>query len=77
MLVCLNGTSKQLVDETRTPLPSRQGPLACDYEYRRNRASNCSCCTRPWMSFDRLRRQRVEVTERRARAEWAGVVGGW
>ncbi len=41
VLVCLDETSKQLVEETRTPLPPRPGaPLAYDYEYRRNGVSN-------------------------------------
>ena len=41
MLVCLDETSKQLVRETRPPLPGRPGRVqACDYEYRRNGVSN-------------------------------------
>ena len=41
VLVCLDETSKQLVEETRTPLPPRPGvPLAYDYEYRRKGVSN-------------------------------------
>ena len=41
VLVCLDETSKQLVEETRTPLPPRPGaPLAYGYEYRRNGVSN-------------------------------------
>jgi len=36
-LVCLDETSKQLVAETRTPLPARPGqPARYDYEYERN-----------------------------------------
>ena len=36
-LVCLDETSKQLVAETRTPLPARPGrPVRYDYEYERN-----------------------------------------
>ena len=35
-LVCLDETSKQLVAETRTPLPVRPGqPARHDYEYER------------------------------------------
>ena len=41
VLVCLDETSKQLVQETRPPLPVRPGvPMAYDYEYRRNGVSN-------------------------------------
>jgi hypothetical protein len=36
-LVCLDGISKQLVAETRTPLPMRPGqPARYGYEYERN-----------------------------------------
>ena len=35
--VCFDETSKQLVEETRLPLPSMPGyPLRYDYEYQRN-----------------------------------------
>ena len=38
VLVCLDETSKQLVQETRQPLPPRPGAAtAYDYEYQRNR----------------------------------------
>ena len=41
VLVCLDETSKQLVQETRQPLPLRPGAaMAYDYEYRRNGVSN-------------------------------------
>ena len=41
VLVCLDETGKQLVRETRTPLPPRPGAPACyDYEYERNGVGN-------------------------------------
>ncbi len=41
VLVCLDETSKQLVQETRQPRPARPGaPVAYDYEYQRNGVSN-------------------------------------
>ena len=41
VLVCLDETSKQLVQETRQPLPPRPGaPMAYDHEYQRNGVSN-------------------------------------
>ena len=41
VLVCMDETSKQLVQETRQPRPAQPGaPLAYDYEYRRNGVSN-------------------------------------
>jgi hypothetical protein len=40
-LVCLDETSKQLVAETRTPLPAQPGqPARHDYEYERNGTAN-------------------------------------
>jgi hypothetical protein len=40
-LVCLDETSKQLVAETRTPLPMQPGqPARYDYEYERNGTAN-------------------------------------
>ena len=69
VLVCLDETSKQLVEETRPPLPARPGaPMAYDHEYQRNGVSNRSCCSRPW------RMAGVEVTDRRTRTDWAEVV---
>src|ERR1700729_3550545 len=40
-LVCLDETSKQLIAETRTPIPMRRGRAArVDYEYERNGTAN-------------------------------------
>ena len=40
-LVCLDETSKQLVAETRAPIPVRPGkPARHDYEYERNGTAN-------------------------------------
>ena len=39
-LICLDETSKQLVAETRTPVPMKEGrPERVDYEYERNPSS--------------------------------------
>ena len=36
-LVCLDKTSKQLIAETRLPIPMKPGrPARCDYKYERN-----------------------------------------
>ena len=41
MLVCLDETSKQQVQETRLPRPAQSGAARCyDYEYERNGVSN-------------------------------------
>jgi hypothetical protein len=40
-LVCLDETSKQLLAETRVPIPMKPGrPARCDYEYERNGTAN-------------------------------------
>ena len=70
VLVCLDETSKQLVQETRPPLPGRPGGVqAHDYEYRRNGVSNLFMLFAPLEGW-----RRVEVTERRTRTDWARVV---
>jgi len=39
--VCLDETSKQLIIETRTPIPGKPGqPARHDYEYERNGVAN-------------------------------------
>ena len=70
VLVCLDETSKQLVEETRQPRPARPGsPMAYDYEYRRNGVSNLFMLFAPLKGW-----RRVEVTERHTRKDWAQVV---
>ena len=69
-LVCLDETSKQLVKETRQPLPPQPGAaVAYDYEYDRNGVSNLFMLFAPLEGW-----RRVEVTDRRTKADWARVV---
>ena len=78
VLVCLDETSKQLVGETRQSRPPRPGSaMAYDYEYQRNGVSNPVSSTGQalFMLFAPLEGwRRVEVTDRRTRADWARVV---
>ena len=70
VLVCLDETSKQLVGETRTPLPSEPGVAgAYDYEYQRNGVSSLFMLFAPLEGW-----HRVEVSERRTKTDWARVV---
>ena len=63
-LVCLDESSKQLVSETRTPLPMEPGqPLRVDYEYERNGTANLFMLFAPLEGF-----RHVEVTDRRTAA---------
>ena len=66
-LVCLDEVSKQLVAETRTPIPMKPGRPAChDYEYRRNGTANL------FMAFAPLEGSRhVKVTNRRTSIDYA------
>ena len=70
VLVCLDETSKQQVRETRQPWPARPGVAgAYDYEYQRNGVSNLFMLFAPLEGW-----RRVEVTDRRTKADWAQVV---
>lgn len=66
-LVCMDETSKQLIKETRCPIPAAPGrPARYDYEYERNGVCNL------FMFFEPLGGKRyVSVTDRRTKADWA------
>ena len=68
--VCLDETSKQLIGETRTPIPATCGREArYDYEYKRHGVANL------FMVFEPLSgKRRVKVTERRTKKDWAECV---
>ena len=68
--VCLDEASKQLVAQTRTPLPLSPGqPTREDYEYERRGTANL------FMLFEPLAGKRqVKVTERRTAADFARVI---
>ena len=70
VLVCLDETSKQLVQETRQPRPAQPGAVGSyDYEYERNGVSNLFMLFAPLEGW-----RRVEATERRTKVDWARVV---
>ena len=70
VLVCLDESSKQQVRETRQPRPSWPGAAGYyDYEYERNGVSNLFMLFAPLEGW-----RRVEVTDRRTKADWARVV---
>ena len=69
-LVCLDETSKQLVAETRTPLPVRPGqPARHDYEYERNGTANLFMLFAPLEGW-----RHVEVTDRRTAIDFAKIM---
>ena len=69
-LVCLDETSKQLVAETREPLPMRRGqPARFDYEYKRNGTANLFMLFAPLEGW-----RHVKLTERRTAIDFAHVL---
>ena len=69
-VVCVDETSKQLIVETRTPIPTRPGrPKRVDYEYKRNGTANL------FMMFAPLEGWRnVTVTGQRTAIDYAHVL---
>jgi hypothetical protein len=66
-LVCLDETSKQLVAETRQPLPIRPGrPARYDYEYKRNGVANLFMLFAPLEGW-----RHVKITQSRAAIDYA------
>lgn len=69
-LVCLDETSKQMIVETRAPIPTRPGRAARhDYEYERNGVANLFMMFAPLEGW-----RRVKVTDRHAAADYAQVL---
>jgi hypothetical protein len=69
-VVCLDELSKQLVAETRIPLPAQPGqPERVDYEYERCGTANLFLSCEPLMG-----RRQVTVTEQRTTLDFAEVV---
>jgi len=69
-VVCLDEASKQLIGETRPPIPAEPGrPERVDYEYERKGTANL------FMVFEPLAgRRRVTVTDRRTKVDFAHVL---
>lgn len=69
-VVCMDETPRQLIGETRTPLPIRPGqPARHDFEYERCGVANVFMATEP-LAGKRI----TQVTERRDKIEWAHFV---
>ncbi len=69
-LVCLDETSKQLIAETRAPIPPKPGrPARHDYEYERNGVANLFMIFAPLEGW-----RHVEVTDRHAAADYAKIL---
>jgi len=69
-VVCMDETPKQLIKETRTPIPGGRGRLERhDYEYERCGVANIFMANEP-LAGKRL----AEVTERKTKIDWAHFV---
>jgi hypothetical protein len=68
--VCLDETSKQLIAETRVPIPTKSGrTMRYDYEYHRNGTANLFMLFAPLEGW-----RHVEVTDRRTAADFARIL---
>jgi transposase len=69
-VICMDETTKQLIKETRSPIPGERGRVAkYDYEYERRGVANIFMANEP-LAGKRL----VEVTRTRTKSEWAFFV---
>ena len=69
-LVRLDEISKQLIRETRAPVPMKRGqPSRVDYEYERNGTANIFMLFAPLEGW-----RQVEVTDRHAAADYAAIL---
>ncbi len=69
-LVCLDETSKQLIKETRQPIPMTKGRARrIDYEYERNGVANLFMLFAPLEGW-----RHVEVTDRRTAIDYARIL---
>lgn len=65
--VCMDETSKQLLDDVLEPLPMKPGhPQRYDYEYEREGVANLFMFVEPLMG-----QRHVKVTDRRTKRDWA------
>src|SRR3954453_12422453 len=66
-VVCVDETSKQLIVETRKPMPAKPGrPARYDYEYERNGTANLFMMFAPLEGWPK-----VKVTDRHAALDYA------
>ena len=69
-LVCLDETSKQLIAETRVPVPMKPGrPARHDYEYERNGTANLFMLFAPLEGW-----RHVKVTDRHTAVDYAHLL---
>jgi len=66
-VVCMDESPKQLIAETRIPIPASSGhPIMYDYEYRRCGMCNIFIACEPLVG-----KRMVTITERKTKKDWA------
>ena len=66
-VVCMDESPKQLIGETKTPIPASPGQLArYDYEYKRFGMCNIFLACEPLAG-----KRMVKITERKTKRDWA------
>ena len=69
-VICIDEATKQLVKETRVPIPAQRGqPERVDYEYERNGTANLFMICEPMVGW-----RRVEVTQQRTAVDYAHLL---
>ena len=69
-LVCMDETPRQLIGQTRVPVPAKPGQLAReDYEYERLGVCNLFMACEPLAG-----RRMTQVTERKTKLDWAHFI---
>lgn len=69
-VICIDEATKQLVQETVTPIPAQSGQVErVDYEYERNGTANLFMVCEPMVGW-----RRVEVTQRRTALDYAQLL---
>jgi hypothetical protein len=68
--VCMDESSKQLIGETRTPMPCTPGHPGCfDFEYERKGVANLFLFCEPLRGW-----RQVTVTRQRTKVDWAYAI---
>jgi hypothetical protein len=66
-VVCMDESPKQLISETKTPIPAAPGQTAkYDYEYKR-----CGVCNIFMANEPLVGKRLVKITERKTKTDWA------
>ena len=69
-VVCMDESPKQLIKETRIPVPMKPGQEArVDFEYERCGVANIFLASEPLKGI-----RYVEVTERKTKVDWAAFI---